>query len=147
MWQHPFLDFQFVSVTVPVFDAALEHQTLWSKGCEFESWQEWRENSFLQSKLCVLTLIRCWFLSHITAVARKRPWSFCQKCRWSVTPKHAYTLDPTKSELGDCATVQAWCENLSRKELTRNLSGNTQPQSSWLPNFPQILAKEEKSRY
>ena len=27
-----------------------------------------------------------------TAVACKRPWSFCQKCRWQVTAKHAYTL-------------------------------------------------------
>ena len=27
-----------------------------------------------------------------TAVARKRPRSFCQKCRWQVTAKHAYTL-------------------------------------------------------
>ena len=27
-----------------------------------------------------------------TAVARKRPGSFCQKCRWQVTAKHAYTL-------------------------------------------------------
>ena len=25
-------------------------------------------------------------------VARKRPRSFCQKCRWPVTAKHAYTL-------------------------------------------------------
>ena len=25
-------------------------------------------------------------------VARKRPRSFCQKCRWQVTAKHAYTL-------------------------------------------------------
>ena len=27
-----------------------------------------------------------------SAVARKRPRSFCQKCRWQVTAKHAYTL-------------------------------------------------------
>ena len=67
-----------------------------------------------------------------TAVARKRPWSFCQKCRWQVTPKHAYTLDPTKSEWADYAAVQAWCGNLSGNELTRNSSGNTQPQSSEL---------------
>ena len=40
------------------------------------------------------------------AVARKRPRSFCQKCRWQVTPKHAYTFDPTKSEWADYA-VQA----------------------------------------
>ena len=40
----------------------------------------------------------CWLLfqypfhPHVTAVARKRPRSFRQKCRWQVTAKHAYTL-------------------------------------------------------
>ena len=40
----------------------------------------------------------CWLLFRypfhpcVTAVARKRPRSFCQKCRWQVTAKHAYTL-------------------------------------------------------
>ena len=34
----------------------------------------------------------------VTAVARKRPRSFCQKCRSQVTPKHAHTLDSKKSE-------------------------------------------------
>ena len=27
-----------------------------------------------------------------TAVARKRPWSFCQKCRWQVTAKYHFAL-------------------------------------------------------
>ena len=58
--------------------------------------------------------------------------SFCQKCRWQVTPKHAYTLDPAKSEWADYAAVQAQCENLSGNELTRNSSGYAQPQSSQL---------------
>ena len=58
--------------------------------------------------------------------------SFCQKCRWPVSPKHAYTLDPTKSVWADYAAVQALCGNLSGNELTRNLSGNTRPQSSQL---------------
>ena len=79
----------------------------------------------------MLTLIRCPIHPLVTAVARKRPRSFCQKCRWHVTPKHAYTLDPTKSEWA-YAAVQAWCGNLSGKELTRNSSGNTQLQSSKL---------------
>ena len=30
----------------------------------------------------------------VTTVARKRSRSFCQKCRWQVTAKHAYTLSP-----------------------------------------------------
>ena len=45
---------------------------------------------------------------HVTAVARKRPRAFCQKCRWQVTAKHAYTLDATKSEWADYV-VQAYC--------------------------------------
>ena len=45
----------------------------------------------------------------VTAVAHKRPQSFCQKCRWQVTPKQAHTLDPTKSEWADYAAVQFLC--------------------------------------
>ena len=104
----------------------------WSKGCWFESRQERRENFLLHCQLCVLTLIRCPFHPRVTAVARKRPRSFCQKCRWQVTPKHACTLNPTKSKWADYAAVQAQSGNLSGNELTRNLSGNIRPQSSQL---------------
>ena len=41
--------------------------------------------------LCWL-LFRYPFHPRVTAVARKRPRSFRQKCRWQVTTKHAYTL-------------------------------------------------------
>ena len=102
------------------------------KGCEFEFQQEWQENFLLQSQLCVLTLIRCPFHTHVTAVAGKRPWSFCQKCRWQVTPKHAYTHDPMRSEWADYAAVQAYCGNLTANELTRNSSGITWSQPSQL---------------
>ena len=68
----------------------------------------------------------------VTAVARKRPRSFCQKCGWRVILKHTYTLDPSKSEWADYAVVQAECGNLSGNELTCNSSGNTQLQSSQL---------------
>ena len=104
----------------------------WSKG-EFESRQEQWENFILQSQLCVLTLIRCPFHTHgVSAVARESPRSFCQKCRWQVTPKHAYTLDPSKSEWADYAAVQAECGNLSGNELTCNSSGSIWSQSSQL---------------
>ena len=53
-------------------------------------------------------------------------------CRWQVTPKHAYTLDPTKSEWADYAAVQIECGNLSGNELTRNSSENTRSLSSQL---------------
>ena len=65
-----------------------------SKGCEFESRQERRESFLLQSQLCVLTLIRCPVYLRVTAVARKRHWSFRQKCRWQVTSKDEHTRDP-----------------------------------------------------
>ena len=88
----------------------------------------------------MLTLIWYPFHPRVTAVASKRPRSFCQKCRWQVTDKsaykRAYTLDLTKSELADYVAVQAYCGNLSGNELTRNLSGNTRPQSSQLAEAP-----------
>ena len=77
-----------------------------SKSCEFKSWQEQQENFFLQSQLYVLTFNRCLFHPCVTVVAHKRPWSFCPKCRWLVTPKHAYALDPA-SEWADYVAVQA----------------------------------------
>ena len=69
--------------------------------------QEWLENFLLHRQLCVLTHIWCLFHPHVTAVARERPWPFCQNCRRQVTPKHAYALDPTKSERADFTAVQA----------------------------------------
>ena len=41
--------------------------------------------------LCWL-LFRYPFHPRVTTVARKKSRSFCQKCRWQVTTKHAYTL-------------------------------------------------------
>ena len=63
----------------------------WLKGCRFESLQEQQENFLLRGRLSVLLF---WYPFHprVTAVARKRSRSFCQKCRWQVTAKHAYTL-------------------------------------------------------
>ena len=51
----------------------------------------------------------CWLLFSVgsTPVLLQRPQSFCQKCRWQVTPKQAYTRDPVKSEWADYATIQA----------------------------------------
>ena len=63
-------------------------------------------------------------------LACKRPYSFCQKCRCQVTPKHTYTLDLWKLERADNAAVQAECGTLSGNELTLNSSGNTRSKSS-----------------
>ena len=84
-----------------------------------------------QSQLCVLTLTRCPFHPRVTTVARKRPRSFSQKCRWKIRDKHAYTLDPTKSKWSDYA-VQACFGDYHGNELAHNSSGNTRPQSSQL---------------
>ena len=59
------------------------------------------------SQLCVLTLIQCPFNHRVTAVAPKRPRSFCHKRRWQVPTKDAYTFDPTKLEWADYAAVPA----------------------------------------
>ena len=46
------------------------------------------------SRVDFLCWLLFWYLFHpcVTAVAHKRSWSFCQKCRWQVTAKHKYTL-------------------------------------------------------
>ena len=51
--------------------------------------QERRENFLLQK--CMLLLNRCPFYPRATAVARKRPRSFCQKWRWHVTRIHLWS--------------------------------------------------------
>ena len=124
---------QVISLLVRVPDS-------WSKGCELESLQEWQENLLFVSQLCVLTLIWCLFHPCNTVVACKRPQSFCQKCRWQFTPKHAYTPDPLNSEWADYATVLAECGNLSGNKLTCNSSGNTYRHLSSLSHCGLILA-------
>ena len=57
--------------------------------------------------LCADSLFGAPVHPHVTTVALKKPWSFCKKCRWQVTPKHIHILDPTKLEGADYATVQA----------------------------------------
>ena len=47
---------------------------------------------FSRVKFLCWLLFRYPFHPRVTAVARKRSRSFCQKCRWQVTAKHAYTL-------------------------------------------------------
>ena len=56
--------------------------------------KRWQNFHLHVNFLCWL-LFRCLFHPPnplFTAVARKRPRSFCQKCRWQVTSKHACTL-------------------------------------------------------
>ena len=79
---------------------------LWWKDCEFDSQQEW-QGEFASPVLTFCGNSHSLSMPpHVIAVTCKRPQSFCQKCRWQVTPKHMYILDPTKSEWVDYA-VQA----------------------------------------
>ena len=64
----------------------------WLKGRKFESQQEWRENFFSRVNFLCWLLFQYPFHLRVTAVACKRSRSFCQKCRWQVTAKHAYSL-------------------------------------------------------
>ena len=54
----------------------------------------WSSRRIFFSRVNFLCWLLFWYLFHprVTAVAHKRPWSFCQKRRWQVTAKHAYTL-------------------------------------------------------
>ena len=57
--------------------------------------------------LCWL-LFRYPFHPRVTAVARKRSRSFCQKCRWQVTAKHTYTLPMWLWMKWHCKLVHGW---------------------------------------
>ena len=53
----------------------------------------WSGGRIFFSRVNFLCWLLFWYLFHprVTAVAHKRPRSFCQKRRWQVTAKHAYT--------------------------------------------------------
>ena len=59
----------------------------------------------------------------ITAEARKRSRSVCQKCKWQVTPKHASTIDPTKSELAENAVQESVWELIRETSLHATRQG------------------------
>ena len=80
-------------------------------------------------KLCLIAL----YCSYIEAV-----FDICLLCLVMIKPTRltkCYKIKAfwgPKSEWADYAAVQVECGNLSRNELTRNLSGNSQSQSSQL---------------
>ena len=70
----------------------LEHRTRdWKVAGSNPCWSGRRIFFSRVDFLCWL-LFRYPFHPRVTAVARKRSRSFCQKCKWQVTAKHAYTL-------------------------------------------------------
>ena len=70
----------------------LEHQT--------HDWKVTGSNPCRSSRRIFFSKVNflCWILfwypfhPHVTTAAYERSLSFCQKCRWQVTAKHAYTL-------------------------------------------------------
>ena len=70
----------------------LEHRTRdWKVAGSNPCWNGGRIFFSRVDFLCWL-LFRYPFHPCVTTVARKKSRSFCQKCRWQVTAKHAYTL-------------------------------------------------------
>ena len=70
----------------------LEHRTRdWKVAGLHPCWNGGRIFFSRVDFLCWL-LFRYPFHPRVTTVARKKSRSFCQKCRWQVTAKHAYTL-------------------------------------------------------
>ena len=71
------------------------------------------------------------FPPRVTAVACKRPRSFCQKCRWQVTPQHAYTSDPMKPEWAGYML-------LSRHSVGTNQETSSHPSQGTLSQSSQL---------
>ena len=80
----------------------------------------------------MLTLIWCPFHPLVTAVARKRPLSFCQKCGWRVIPKHTYIHDPAKSTGLNMPLFKRSVGTYKEMSSYAICQGNTRPQSSQL---------------
>ena len=70
----------------------LERQTRDSKVVGSDPCCSGRRIFFSRVNFLCWLLFRYLFHHRVTAVARKRLRSFCQKRRWQVTTKHAYTL-------------------------------------------------------
>ena len=126
-----FFFFNFLSGSQLLFTFVGSRRCLGKESAHF-NFIIFEKKGFFSPESTLCALIRCPFHPCFTVVARKRPRSFCQKCRWQIKPKQAYTLDPTKSEWADYAAVREKFGDVSGNELTRNLSGHIWPQSSQL---------------
>ena len=67
----------------------------------------WSGGRIFFSRCCLL--FRYPFHPRVSAVARKRPRSFRQKCRWQVTAKHAYTLRISVTLREVTWSMVVWC--------------------------------------
>ena len=86
----------------------LERQTRDWKVAGYNSWRNGGRIFFSRVNFLCWLLFRYPFHHRVTAVARKRPRSFCQKCRWQVTAKHAYTLPMWLWMKWHCNLVHGW---------------------------------------
>ena len=98
-FQNGHLCFQFLwwhHATIPVIGAGiaqwLEHQTHDWKVAGSNPCRSGRGIFFSRVNFLCWLLLRYQFHPCVTAVVCKRSQSFCQKCRWQVTAKHACTL-------------------------------------------------------
>ena len=98
-FQDGHLCFQFLwwyHATIPVIRAGiaqwLEHQTHDRKVTGSNPCRSGRRILFSRVNFLCWLLLQYQFHPCVTTVACKRSQSFCQKCRWQVTAKHAYIL-------------------------------------------------------
>ena len=70
----------------------LERQTRDRKVMGSNPWRSGGRIFFSRVNFLCSLLLWYPFHPHVTAAAHKRPWSFCQKCRWQVTAKYTSTL-------------------------------------------------------
>ena len=73
-----------------IHSSVVECRTCDQKGTRrFSSRQQQQEKFLLQGHLSVLTLVSLFVPPPLyAAVARRRSWSLCWKCKWQVTAKH-----------------------------------------------------------
>ena len=84
---------------------------VWLKGCRFESLQKWQENFLLRGQLSVLTFTSVTVPLHpcVMAVACKRSWSFCKKCRLQLNTYALYICGFTWSDMVHGCMVYTEC--------------------------------------
>ena len=100
----------------------LEHRTRdWKVAGSNPCWNGGRIFFSRVDFLCWL-LFRYPFHPRVTTVARKKSRSFCQKCRWQVTAKHAYTLR-TEPCFGIGHSLSLICQ-MTSEDIKHQLNNN-----------------------
>ena len=112
----------------------LEHRTRdWKVAGSNPCWNGGRIFFSRVDFLCWL-LFRYPFHPRVTTVARKKSRSFCQKCRWQVTAKHAYTLR-IEPWFGIGHNLSLMCQ-MTSEDIKHQLNNNKAISSYPLPPPP-----------